>query len=148
VFSTLRNSPPGKERSVRAIETTLEMPLSEAKETVRARLAEAGFGVLSEIDVGRVLSEKLGSSRPPLVILGACNPALADRALATSPDAALVLPCNVVLSEDDHGGTRVRAVDPRDLLQDDGLAALAEEAADRLRRALAAKVTTAEKTTA
>lgn len=122
---------------MRTIETTLDLPIDEAKDAVRARLATEGFGVLSEIDVGRVLSEKLGSERPPLVILGACNPVLADRALAAEEDVALVLPCNVVLSVDDQGGTRVRAVDPRDLLDDADLGELPEEAAGRLRRALA-----------
>jgi uncharacterized protein (DUF302 family) len=121
---------------MRAIETRLDLPLDQAKEAVRARLATEGFGVLSEIDVGGVLSEKLGEQREPLVILGACNPVLADRALAVDRDAALVLPCNVVLSVDERGGTKVRAVDPRDLLDGADLGGLGEEAAGRLRRAL------------
>jgi len=120
---------------MRAIETTTPLSLADAETAVRASLAEAGFGVLTEIDVAATLKAKLGVERPPLKILGACNPTLANQALAIDPSVSLVLPCNVVL-ESMAGGTRVAAADPRDLLTDDGLSELADDAAARLERAI------------
>lgn len=121
---------------MRAIETTTPLPLSDAETAVRAALAEAGFGILTEIDVAATLKAKLGVERPPLKILGACNPTLANQALAIDPSVSLVLPCNVVL-ETVPGGTRVAAADPRDLLTADGLAELAGDATARLEGAIA-----------
>jgi uncharacterized protein (DUF302 family) len=126
---------------VDAIETTVPLPLPEAEAAVRAALADVGFGVLTEIDVAATLQTKLGVDRPPLKILGACNPTFAHDALQIDPDVALVLPCNVVLEPaggDPAGATRVRVVDPRSLVPDDAFAELAAGAADRLRTALAA----------
>ena len=120
-----------------AIETTTAEPLTEAEAAVRAALADEGFGVLTEIDVAATLKAKLGIDRPPLKILGACNPDFANRALAIDPSVSLVLPCNVVLEAVD-AGTRVSAADPRDLLTTEELRPLAEEAAGRLERAIAA----------
>jgi uncharacterized protein (DUF302 family) len=122
---------------MRAIETTVPLPLDEADAAVRSALAEQGFGVLTEIDVAATLRAKLGVERPALRILGACNPGFADRALRVDPAAALVLPCNVVLEPAEGGGTRVRAVDPRELMPDPAFADLAGEAADLLTAALA-----------
>lgn len=120
-----------------AIETTVAEPLAEAEAAVRAALADEGFGVLTEIDVAAILKVKLGVDRPPLKILGACNPDLANQALAIDPSVSLVLPCNVVLEAVD-AGTRVAAADPRDLLATEELRPLAEEAAARLERVIAA----------
>ena len=72
---------------------------------LRAALADHGFGVLTEIDVAAVLQAKIGVDRPPLKILGACNPQLAHQALQADPDTSLVLPCNVVLEPAPDGGT-------------------------------------------
>lgn len=121
---------------MRAIETTVPLPLEAAEAAVRAALAEQGFGVLTEIDVAATLEAKLGVERPPLKILGACNPGFAHRALQIDPSAALVLPCNVVLEPADGGGTRVRVVDPGELMPDPALAEIADEAAGRLSAAL------------
>ncbi|HRE00828.1 MAG TPA: DUF302 domain-containing protein, partial [Ilumatobacteraceae bacterium] len=88
-------------------------------------------------DVATVLRAKLGIERPPLKILGACNPNLAHRALESDADAALMLPCNVVL-EPVEGGTRVRAADPRQMMPGAEMAELATEAAGRLTAALSA----------
>ena len=118
-----------------ALRTTIAGSLAEA--VVRAALADQGFGVLTEIDVAATLKAKLGVQRPPLKILGACNPDFANRALAIDPSVSLVLPCNVVLEAVD-AGTRVSAADPRDLLTTEELRPLAEEAAGRLERAIAA----------
>jgi len=113
------------------IEATVDEPLAAAEAKVRSALQEHGFGVLTEIDVAATLKEKLGVERAPLKILGACNPGLANRALDIDPDASLVLPCNVVL-EPVGAATRVRIMDPRDLMTDVELSELAEEAAGRL----------------
>jgi uncharacterized protein (DUF302 family) len=116
---------------VTKFQTTLELPFLEAEARVRAALGKQGFGVLTEIDVTATLREKLGVSRAPLKILGACNPDFANRALTIDPSVSLVLPCNVVL-ETVGSATRVDIADPRDLMPGVDLTALAEEAAGRL----------------
>ena len=123
--------------TMEAFETTVPLSLSAASHAARQALAAEGFGVLTEIDVSATLKSKLGVDRPPLVILGACNPTLANRALELDPAVALVLPCNVVLEQSD-GGTRVRAVDPRQLMDDPRFAELADQAARKLGRAVGA----------
>ncbi len=117
--------------------TTTTATLEEAEAAIRAALQEQGFGVLTEIDVAAVLRAKLGVERPPLKILGACNPDFANQALAIDPSVALLLPCNVVLESTD-AGTRVAAVDPGSLITDPRFAELVEDAATRLRTAIAA----------
>jgi uncharacterized protein (DUF302 family) len=120
---------------MRALETTVAMTLADAERAIREALASQGFGVLTEIDVAATLKAKLGIERPPLKILGACNPTLAHRALEIDPSVALVLPCNVALDKTD-GGIRVRVVDPHALMDDPRFAALADEATDRLQAAV------------
>ena len=120
---------------MRALEITVTMTLADAEHAIREALAAQGFGVLTEIDVAATLKAKLGIERPPLKILGACNPTLANRALDIDPSVALLLPCNVVLDETDDG-TRVRVVDPHELMDDPRFAALADEATDRLQAAV------------
>ena len=112
---------------------------ADTEEAVRTALGDAGFGVLTEIDVAATLKAKLDVDRPALKILGACNPSLAHQALTADPSVALVLPCNVVLETTDDG-TRVTAADPRELMTDPSLGALADDAAERLRQALAAAI--------
>jgi uncharacterized protein (DUF302 family) len=112
--------------------------MDEAEAAVRAALADNGFGVLTEMDVAATLRDKLGIERPPLKILGACNPVIANQALELDPSVALFLPCNVVLEPTPDGGTRVRAVDPRELMSDPEFADIAGDAADRLTAALGA----------
>ena len=91
---------------------------------------------MSEIDVAANLKNALGVERPPLKILGACSPVLVQQALALDASVALLLPCNVVLDRADDGGTRVRIVDPEQLMDDPRFAELAEQAAGSLRAAL------------
>ena len=118
-----------------AIETTVSLSLVDAEAAIRDALAAQGFGVLTEIDVSANLNAKLGTSRPPLKILGACNPHLADQALNIDPTVSLLLPCNVVL-EAVTAGTRVAAADPRELMTDPAFAKLAADAATQLQKAI------------
>ncbi len=121
---------------MRSIETIVDLPMAEAEAAVRAALADNGFGVLTEMDVAATLRAKLGVERPPLKILGACNPVIANQALELDPTVALLLPCNVVLEPAPEGGTRVRAVDPRALMDAPEFAEIAGDAATRLTAAL------------
>jgi uncharacterized protein (DUF302 family) len=122
---------------MRPIETTTNLSMADAEAAVRETLATQGFGVLTEIDVAATLKAKLGVERPPLKILGACNPSFAHQALELDESVSLLLPCNVVLA-DTGAGTRITAVDPRQLMTDDVFQQLAADAADRLAAALAA----------
>lgn len=126
-----------------AIEITVPLPMTETETAVRRALSEQGFGILTEIDVAATLAPKLGVSRPPLKILGACNPTFTHRALEVDPTVALLLPCNVVLeAAAEKTKTRVAIADPRELmttLDSPGrseLQALAEEAAIALEKAV------------
>ncbi|MGA8297599.1 MAG: DUF302 domain-containing protein [Acidimicrobiales bacterium] len=119
---------------MRGIEVRVERDLKDTDKAVRLALAEEGFGVLTEIDVAATLKQKLGIERPPLRILGACNPNLAHRALELDPSAALVLPCNVVIEPDPSGGTRVTFADPRELMPGASFRELADEASTRFAR--------------
>jgi uncharacterized protein (DUF302 family) len=124
---------------------TTELSFADAVERVRAELATEGFGVLCEIDVRATLKQKLDVEREPYVILGACNPPLAHRALEAEPDLGVLLPCNIVVYERD-GETVVSAVDAERMLSivdNDELAEVAGEVRRRLatvvERAVAAK---------
>lgn len=106
---------------------------------VRDALKEQGFGVLTEIDVQATLKEKLGHDMEPYLILGACNPPLAHRALDVDRRIGLLLPCNVVVRADGDD-TVVEALDPQimvGLTGQDALAPVADEAGARLSAALA-----------
>ena len=116
------------------IEITVGLPIERAEVVVREALASQGFGILTEIDVAATFKAKLGVERPPLKILGACNPHFAYRALKLDPSVALMLPCNVVLVGDGER-THVSIADPRTLMPGDTLALLADEAAGRLSEA-------------
>jgi uncharacterized protein (DUF302 family) len=116
------------------------LPFAETAARVRGALKEQGFGVLTEIDVQATLREKLGQEMGEYVILGACNPPLAQRALAADISIGLLLPCNVVIRAD-AGQTVVEARDPQTMVTVTGqpsLKPIAEEAASRLQAALAA----------
>lgn len=120
---------------MRAIEIIVDLSQEDAEEAVRDALAAQGFGVLTEIDIAATLKAKLDIDRPSLKILGACNPTLAHQALELDPSVSLLLPCNVVI-EPAEGGTRIAAADPRDLMSDPRLAAIADTAAQRLQAAV------------
>ena len=124
------------------IRTVLELPFAEAVERTKEALKAEGFGVLSEIDLQAKLREKLGVELAPYLILGACNPPLAYKALQAEPEIGLLLPCNVIVYGTPDGRTVVAAVDPDAMLAVVGdSAAIAEVGRDaklRLQRAIAA----------
>lgn len=115
----------------------LDAPYEAALEQVTAALKTEGFGVLTEIDVQATLKQKLNVERGKYAILGACNPPLAHRALEAAPEVGLLLPCNVIVYENEAGGSTVSIVDPLSMLAlagDADLNAVAREAQERLRR--------------
>jgi uncharacterized protein (DUF302 family) len=118
--------------------THVDLPYAEAVERTRAALKEQGFGVLTEIDVRQTMKEKRSIDFRPYVILGACNPPLAERALSAEPDIGLLLPCNVVVYQDGDGAV-VAAMDPEPVLGLVGnpeVEPLAREVRSRLQSAL------------
>jgi uncharacterized protein (DUF302 family) len=119
--------------------TTLSVPYEEAIPRVKEALKSEGFGVLTEIDVRTTMREKLGAEMEPYIILGACNPPLAHRALEQDTDIGLLLPCNVVVRAVGKG-SRVEVADPQAMLGIVGnqeLNAVADEAKERLQRVVA-----------
>jgi uncharacterized protein (DUF302 family) len=122
--------------------TTVSLPYAQAVQRTKAALGAEGFGILAEIDVAATLKQKLGVDFRPYVILGACNPPLAHRALGAELDLGLLLPCNVVVYADDVPGHSVlRAMDPVEALELAGnpaIAPIAAEVKERVTRALAA----------
>lgn len=120
--------------------TLIGLDLDATRARVTAALADQGFGILTEIDVRATLDKKLGVDFRPYVILGACNPQLAHRALEAEPHIGLLLPCNVVVQQT-AGGTEVSIADPRAMftvIDNPAVAPVAEEAEQRLRRVMAA----------
>ncbi len=121
------------------METHLDLPYEQAVDRVTAALKQEGFGVLTQIDVPRVFKDKLDQDFRKYVILGACNPQLSYRALTTDLEAGLLLPCNVIVYEQD-GRSAVRILDPKKMIGvagSDALDAVAEEANTRLERVVA-----------
>lgn len=94
------------------ITVALNLDYDKAVEQTVAALKEQGFGVLTEIDVKATLKEKLDVDFRRYVILGACNPPLAFRALSTEREVGLLLPCNVIVYENDDGNVTVSAMNP------------------------------------
>jgi uncharacterized protein (DUF302 family) len=118
---------------------TVPAPYGATVEKVRGLLADAGFGVLTEIDLAATLRAKLGVELPPQVILGACRPPLAHQALQADPRVATMLPCNVVVAAEGDERTRVEVFDPAVMTSfSDALADVAADARERLSTMLAA----------
>jgi uncharacterized protein (DUF302 family) len=116
---------------------TVNGNMDEIRSRVEAALKEEGFGVLTEIDVAATLKKKIDVDRKPYLILGACNPVLANQAINADPDIGLLLPCNVVLREEDDGSITVGFMDPAavlGLVEKQGVEDLAAEVRDRLER--------------
>ena len=119
----------------------VDLGFDEAVETVTEELAKEGFGVLTEIDVQATLKKKLGEDMRPYRILGACNPPLAHQAVTAVPEIGLLLPCNVLVREDDEGKVRVSFMDPGSVLglvDNPDVEPLAEQVKEKLERVLAA----------
>lgn len=110
-----------------AFEATTDLSFDEAVARCRAELPREGFGVLTEIDLQAKLKEKLGVDVERNLILGACHPASAHRALQALPEVAVLLPCNVAIAVE-HGRTVVRAMNPVGAMKMLGNAALDEVA--------------------
>ena len=128
------------------LSTPTELAFSDAVARVREELAREGFGVLCEIDVQATLKLKLGVDREPYLILGACNPPLAHRALEAEPELGVLLPCNVVVYQQ-QGQTHIAAVDAEQMLAIVGNDELADTAGE-VRRRLSAVVDRAAQTSA
>jgi len=120
--------------------TVVSLPYAEAIERTKAALAGEGFGVLSEIDIAATLKKKLDVDFRPYVILGACNPPLAHRALLAEEQIGLLLPCNVIVyAGATEGESVVAAMDPvaaLDLTGNQEVGSVANEVRERLQRAL------------
>ena len=120
--------------------THLDLPYDVAIEKVTAALKKEGFGVLTQIDVQATLKQKLDVDFRRYIILGACNPPLAHRAFSTELEIGLLLPCNVIVYEDESGhGSVVSIIDPIMMLGigiNPSLSSVGEEASTRLRRVL------------
>ena len=125
-----------------AFRTRVDLPFEAAVEEVTGALKEEGFGVLTEIDVRATLKKKLDVDFRKYVILGACNPPLAYQALNSELEIGLLLPCNVIVYEEDNQkGSIVSIVDPISMLGvviNPSLDSVANEARSRLQRVLAA----------
>lgn len=124
-----------------AISTSLQTTFEDAVARTREALAKEGFGVLTEIDMKATLKAKLDHDMEDYLILGACNPPLAHRAVEANRQIGLLLPCNVVVRADpDHAGTMlVEAMHPAVLVEVTGepeLRPVAEEVTDRLQAAI------------
>ena len=121
---------------------TLEgVSYTDARQRIEAALQKEGFGILTEIDVKATLKKKLDAEFQPYVILGACNPVYAHQAWQIEPAIGLLLPCNVVVTEDDAGNAVVAAMDPEAMIKvlpdPARLAPAMQEVRERLQRALA-----------
>jgi len=127
-----------------AFSIVTDLSYETAVERCREALAAEGFGVLTEIDVQATFKKKLDVDRPPYLILGACHPPSAYKALTAAPEAGVLLPCNVTVSVED-GRTVVRAMNPGvalGVLQAEGLGAVAEDVGEALQRAVQAVAST------
>ncbi|WP_431234124.1 DUF302 domain-containing protein [Mycolicibacterium psychrotolerans] len=126
-----------------ALSASLDTSFDDAVARTRKALADQGFGVLTEIDVKATMKNKLGEDMENYLILGACNPPLAHRAIGVDRQIGLLLPCNVVVRSDpdDADRTLVEAMNPQllvDVTEEPRLQPVAQEVADKLGAAIAA----------
>lgn len=123
-----------------ALTVSLSCPFDEAVEKVRTALADQGFGIITEIDMKATLKKKIGVDIDDQVILGACNPGFAHKAIQAEPSIGVLLPCNVVVRSDGDA-TTVEMINPQmmvDLTANPEMAVLAQEVSASLERALEA----------
>ena len=119
----------------------VESGFEEAIERVTEELSGEGFGVLTTIDVQATLKAKLDKDMRPYRILGACNPVLAHQAITAVPDIGLLLPCNVLVREEENGKVRVDFMDPASVLglvDDERVVPLAGQVREKLEKVLQA----------
>ena len=112
---------------------------SETIEMITKSLGDQGFGILSQIDISATLKKKMNVDYPRTIILGACNPPFAHRALSAVPDIAVLLPCNVVVRENGQGQVEIAAMNPmvmEQVINDPEVHAVAKEVEQRIRAAL------------
>ncbi|KGM14206.1 DUF302 domain-containing protein [Cellulomonas bogoriensis] len=121
-----------------SITTTVDLPFDRALAATREALATQGFGILTEIDMAATLKAKLDVDLDPQVILGACNPPLAHRALQAETAIGLLLPCNVVVRSAGPERTTVEALDPDVMVEVTGNSELGDVATDARTRLHAA----------
>jgi uncharacterized protein (DUF302 family) len=122
---------------VYSFSTTFDGGYDEAIRRVTEELGKEGFGVLTEIDVKATLKKKIDVDRRPYIILGACNPSLANQALTAEPDIGVLLPCNVIVRQEDDDSITVTFMDPEavlELVQRDDVKPLASDVKGRLER--------------
>jgi len=115
----------------------VDKSFDDAVDKVTEELQKEGFGVLTEIDVKATMKKKLDIDKRPYKILGACNPVLANQAIDAEPDIGLLLPCNVIVRENENGSVTVGFMDPSTVLglvQREELKALGDEVLSRLHR--------------
>lgn len=120
---------------------SIELDFEEAVKRVTEKLAVEGFGVLTTIDVQATLKAKLDKDMRPYRILGACNPVLAHQAITAVPDIGLLLPCNVLLRQEEDGRVRVDFMDPASVLglvDDERVEPLAGQVREKLEKVLQA----------
>ena len=118
---------------------TLDLAFDDAVARVTETLKDEGFGILTKIDVRETFEKKLDADFRPYQILGACNPQFAHQALQAEDKIGPMLPCNVIVQATDDGRTEVAAVDPvasMQAVENEGLAGIAGEVPERLRRAI------------
>ena len=117
----------------------VDMPYDQAVERVTTALKEEGFGVLTEIDVKATLKKKLDVDFRRYVILGACNPPFAHKALDAELEIGLLLPCNVIVYEEGNGGSVVSALNPMaafGMVNNPKMQEVAEQVTEKIRRAI------------
>ncbi len=121
---------------------TVDLSFEAAVARAEGAIAEQGFGILTRIDVQHAMKEKLGIDYPRFVILGACNPPLAHRAISSVPEIGVLLPCNVVVREQPDGRIRVEAINADTMAAlipgNDDLREVAADVKLRLEKVLAA----------
>jgi uncharacterized protein (DUF302 family) len=118
----------------------VNLTFDAALDRVTQELQKEGFGVLTDIDVAATMKKKLNQDMPPYRILGACNPPLAHRALEAEPAIGLLLPCNVVVRQDNAGKVHVEFMDPNavlELVDKPEISRVASEVRQRLERVMA-----------